>query len=425
MPPCHSPTSPAIHAGMRYSPRMFPRVPHIPGLTPLRGIAALLVVVFHVDSLGGMLRLGPLLPGSGLLSRGYLWVDFFFVLSGFIMAHVYGQGFADGVRFPAVRAFAGARFARLIPMHLVALTFTVLAHLATPAPGGEGGPGGGAPPDPGMATMMAQMYDWRYLPAHAFLLLSFGLVPMSWNVPGWSIAAEWWTYFLTLPLHRGLGRIPRAVLVAFVLAGCAGLGTLAALHPSQRLDITFDLGLPRCLFGFAIGLCLHRFHREGWTERLLSTNTALLLAGAATLAVLHFPVPPNPMPAGKDGMPAPIPGTPLADGLAPLAFAALVGAVAAHRGNALRFLETKPLAVLGNLSYAIYLMQSTAFAAYFIPAMAWRGSHPEGPMPIGMKLLLLGLVLAITIGLAALAHRFIEKPARHALRRRLGVDAPG
>ncbi|MFY7953042.1 MAG: acyltransferase family protein, partial [Armatimonadaceae bacterium] len=349
----------------------------------------------------------------------------FFVLSGFIMAHVYGQGFADGVPFPAVKAFASARFARLIPMHVLALAFTVLAHVATPAPdSGGAGPSGGAP-NPGMDAMMAQMYDWRYLPAHLFLLLSFGLVPMSWNVPGWSIAAEWWTYFLTLPLHRLIDRIRIWAPAVVTLACCTALGSLAILHPSRRLDITFDLGLVRCLLGFTIGLCLHRWHRAGITARFLSSDRALALAAVASVLVLHFPVPPNPLPMGSNGMPAPIPGTPLADGIAPLVFAALVGAVAANSGRGIRFLETKPLAVLGNLSYAIYLMQSTAFAAYFIPAMAWRGSHPTGPMPTPMKLLLLALVLVLTTSLAALAHRFVEKPARHVLRRRLGGSGAG
>jgi len=206
---------------------------------------------------------------------------------------------------------------------------------------------------------------------------------------------------------------------------CASLGTLAAVHPSGRLDITFDLGLLRCILGFTIGLCLHGFHRDGTTARWLGTDRALILAAVSSILVLHFPVPPNPLPQGKDGMPGPIPGTPIADGVAPMVFAALVAAVAANRGRALRWLEIKPLAVLGNLSYAIYLMQSTAFAAYFVPAMGWRAANPTGPMPIAMKCGLLAAVLVITIGLAAIAHRFIEKPSRNALRRRLGISSPG
>ncbi|MFM7322691.1 MAG: acyltransferase family protein, partial [Armatimonadota bacterium] len=358
----------------------------------------------------------------GFLSRGYLWVDFFFVLSGFIMAHVYGQGFAGGLPLPAVKAFASARFARLIPMHVLALAFTVLAYLATPAPDPSGGPNAGTS-NPGMDAMMVQMYDWRYLPAHLFLLLSFGLVPMSWNVPGWSIAAEWWTYFLTLPGYRAIDRARTWVPVVVAIACCAGLGLLAAAHPSRRLDITFDYGLVRCLLGFTIGLCLHRFHREGTFEKVLSSNGALVVSALATVAVLHFPVPPDPMPMGANGMPAPIPGTPIFDGIAPLVFAALVGSVAANTGGGTRWLTARPWMVLGELSYSIYLMQSTAFAAYFGPAMAWRAGHPSGPMPLPVKLGLLALVLAITIGLAALTHRWIEKPARRALRARFGVGA--
>ena len=400
---------------------MSERAPHIAGLTPLRGIAALLVVVFHVDSIGMMFQLGPFLPTSGILSRGYLWVDFFFVLSGFVMSHVYGADFREGVRLPAVRAFAGARFARIVPMHVAALAFTVLSHLATPQ-GPEGGPGGKAP-DPAMATMMAQMYDWKYLPGHLFLLLSFGLVPMSWNVPGWSIAAEWWTYFLTLPWYRAFHRARQWVPMAVALACCVGLGVLAGTHKSGRLDITFDLGLVRCLLGFTVGICLHRFHRDGITAWLLSSDTALAVGALATLAVLHFPAPPDPLPMGKDGFPLPVPGTPIADGLSPIAFSVLIGAVAANTGRGTRWLTARPLLVLGELSYAIYLMQSTAFAAYFGPAMAWRAGHPNGPMPIAFKLGLLALVLAITIGLAAVVHRWIEKPARRALRARFGVPS--
>ncbi len=382
----------------------------------------MLVVAFHIDSIGGMFQLGSFLPWTGFLSRGYLWVDFFFVLSGFIMSHVYGADFRSGVRLPAVRSFAGARFARIVPMHLAALAFTVLSFLATPQAGPSAAPGG-APPDPMMAKMMAQMHDWRFLPGHVLLLLSFGLIPMSWNVPAWSIAAEWWTYFLTLPGYRAIDRTRPWVPVVVALACCAGLGALAAAHPSRRLDITFDFGLVRCLLGFTIGLCLHRVHRSGAWTKALSSDTALVLAALATVAVLHFPVPPDPLPMGKDGFPAPIPGTPVVDGLSPIAFAALVGAVAANTGRGMRWLTVRPLLVLGELSYSIYLMQSTAFAAYFGPAMAWRAAHPSGPMPLPIKMGLLALVLGITIGLAALAHRFIEKPARRTLRTRLGIGA--
>lgn len=70
--------------------------PYLPSLTALRGIAALWVVLFHMDVIVYYRDLGPLLPHewSGLITQGYLWVDFFFILSGFIICHIYGSQFS-------------------------------------------------------------------------------------------------------------------------------------------------------------------------------------------------------------------------------------------------------------------------------------------------------------------------------------------
>ena len=80
----------------------------ITGLTSLRGIAALVVVVFH---------LFPMALGAENLpdavARGYLGVDFFFLLSGFVLAHVYGKVFATQMRWIKVKSFLWARFARI------------------------------------------------------------------------------------------------------------------------------------------------------------------------------------------------------------------------------------------------------------------------------------------------------------------------
>src|SRR3546814_8137818 len=88
-------------------------------LTSLRGIAALLVVVYHFS--GGFLP--NLDPGrySDFVPKGYLWVDLFFVLSGFIITHAYGDAFAERARWGSIRAFLFARMARIYPLHLFVL----------------------------------------------------------------------------------------------------------------------------------------------------------------------------------------------------------------------------------------------------------------------------------------------------------------
>ena len=62
--------------------------PYITTLTPLRGIAALLVLIYHSN-----LMVMQFHSSNVNFMSGWLWVDFFFVLSGFIIFYVYGQSF--------------------------------------------------------------------------------------------------------------------------------------------------------------------------------------------------------------------------------------------------------------------------------------------------------------------------------------------
>ena len=101
-------------------------VTYFSNLTPLRGIAALLTVIFHVS-----LMAGPLAFNTQVLHRMYLMVDFFFVLSGFIMCHVYGELFSEKVTMPAFKKFTIARFARVYPLHFVTLLYTIILFSVT------------------------------------------------------------------------------------------------------------------------------------------------------------------------------------------------------------------------------------------------------------------------------------------------------
>src|SRR4051812_1010229 len=89
--------------------------------TALRGVAALLVVLFHYRTI-----LGPAFNMDGytsFLAKSYLWVDFFFILSGFILCHVYGTRPGENQR--SMLEFLQARLARIYPLHLATLTLLV------------------------------------------------------------------------------------------------------------------------------------------------------------------------------------------------------------------------------------------------------------------------------------------------------------
>ena len=87
-------------------------------LTSLRGIAALCTVLAHLIVIWGdvfpALQQGSLFRDFAL--HTYLFVDFFFVLSGFVMSHAYGRHFADAVRPGSYMRFLRARFARVYPL---------------------------------------------------------------------------------------------------------------------------------------------------------------------------------------------------------------------------------------------------------------------------------------------------------------------
>jgi peptidoglycan/LPS O-acetylase OafA/YrhL len=100
----------------------------LPSLTPLRGIAALWVVLYHYCGTAQFFPNLDITPQSYLIGKGYLAVDMFFMLSGFVMTHVYFCAFSESVG-RNYRDFLVARIARLYPLHV----FILLLFVATAA----------------------------------------------------------------------------------------------------------------------------------------------------------------------------------------------------------------------------------------------------------------------------------------------------
>src|SRR5262249_39676380 len=94
--------------------------PEIRALTGIRGFAAVWVVLFHLQW-QGMYQAFPRLEAiRPLVDRGYLGVDLFFILSGFILTWNYGEALADWRPREHVR-FEIVRLARIYPVHLATL----------------------------------------------------------------------------------------------------------------------------------------------------------------------------------------------------------------------------------------------------------------------------------------------------------------
>jgi peptidoglycan/LPS O-acetylase OafA/YrhL len=146
-------------------------------LTSLRFFAAFWVVTYHY---------WPKLAVTGtpaLVAKGYLGVELFFILSGFILCHVYLPSF-EAQRF-RYGEFLWARLARIYPMHLATLVGIGLMGGAALA--------AGFPVEHNLLSLAA-------LPANLALVHAWGFAPVvGWNHPSWSISAEWFAY-LAFPL---------------------------------------------------------------------------------------------------------------------------------------------------------------------------------------------------------------------------------
>jgi len=362
------------------------KIAFINTLTPLRGIAALWVVIFHYDAFLG----GP--KGTGLFNHettmvvgnGYLLVDFFFLLSGFVICHVYGEKLMKKDR-GQVKKYVWARFSRLYPLHLFALVF-LFAQFAA------------------LAVMSDEYYDAYkgFFPVYDFFVyLLFGqssgiLSNYSWNLPSWSIAAEWWTYLLAvfiIPyINKGFSRI------TYVFWGLSvvGLFLLAQYGGKGNLDYTIDFGTLRCLFEFTLGLGIYQVYKKLKDSKTFwKSDWAFYISILGAYLFLHLNI---------------------HDLFVIVFFGGIILSASLNTGLPYRILNIKPLKFLGDISYSVYLLQ---LFWLFLFLTYKNVNYPNGVIPdMTTKLVILGILLALLIVNSYLTYRFLEIPAQRYLRKR-------
>lgn len=361
------------------------KVTFIDTLTPLRGLAAIWVVVFHFDEfLGGGQGNGFFNRDSTMLiGNGYLLVDFFFVLSGFVICHVYGDQLAQGFRSSKVRKYLWARFSRLYPLHLFALLylFSQFLFFAYFSPEYEEG-----------WSKFFKPYDFV-----VYLLLgqSSGVLSnYSWNLPSWSIAAEWWTYILAIFIIPYINKGFSKVTYLFWALSIAGLIILVYVGGKGNLDYTLNFGTLRCLFEFTIGLGVYQVYKSiKDTQTFWKSDWAFVLAVAASYLFLHLDI---------------------NDVLVVVCFGGVILSASLNKGKAAALLNIKPLKFLGDISYSVYLLQ-------LFWLLLWRVylsvNYPDGVTEMSTKLIMLFVLLTLLIINSYLTYRFIEKPCQRILRR--------
>lgn len=328
----------------------------LPGLTGLRGIGALWVVLYHI-------QFGIGLPFAEV---GYLGVDLFFILSGFVLSHAH---FSIRWCRATYFEFLQARFARIFPLHWTCLLLTVLIIQFFPE----------------IRASMPNKFRWDDLLSSILLVQNWGfgrVVP--WNVPSWSLSTEW-LMSIAFPLFLSIGRRIPAGLAAFLCAGCLLVFALFLnLTNNPVPDVTLRAGVIRTVCEFAAGCLLYRFYESGGQVNRLVKAVAILaflfgvlLPSWSVVTIFSIPV--------------------------------LILLAAQPAGLIFNAVSIKTFQFLGEVSFSIYL---THWILLQVSDRIEAASQISGLLRVVWS----GCFLVMIIGLSTLSYFGVEKPARAWLR---------
>jgi peptidoglycan/LPS O-acetylase OafA/YrhL len=348
-----------------------------PYLDGLRAVAVYLVVAFHA-------RLG-------LLSGGFIGVDVFFVLSGFLVTRILMGDLASIGRIRA-RTFYSRRVRRILPASVTTLVVTALVYsiVATPAEllDALGG----------FRAAFFYVANWFFMRQSTdYFAANVNSSPV---LHFWSLAIEEQFYLLWPLVLGGLyvvsGRAGRRRwwVVRVVVVVAAAASAIAALHVgSTNLNRAYygtDTRAYELFAGALLALTPQLLHLGTRSRRFARWIAAVALGGLLVLATSAFDM-------------SPITRGVLVAGLAPMLIIALENA---RRGLAKRMLSSQPFAYLGRISYGTYLWHWPVVVIV---------AHDHHPSPIQM------FVISATTAtvLAAVSFHLIEHPIRasHALDR--------
>lgn len=325
----------------------------LPSVTGARFLAAAAVMFGHIAGLNPLVT--PL--------NAYKWweaVPFFFLLSGFILAHVYPS--LDD--WAARKQFLVARFARIYPLHLV--TFLLLVLLIPAA--------GRTPLDKidHLVRNLTLTQSWSGNPD----------VNLSFNGPAWSISVEFFFYAcFPLLIYKWRYTWWLWLPISFHVVQNANV-----LMPHAAESATLPL---RYVFLFTVGMAMAGVYR--WLEPRVRCGLlvgTILEVAALTLVYYRESIYPKYYIIG----PA-------------LAFASVVMVAALGRGCIARLLATRPLVVLGEASFALYL-----FHQVFMRWMLCQNLHLTMNATAH-----LALYVAVSLAGSLLLWRFVECPARRGI----------
>lgn len=288
-----------------------------------RGVCALLVALYHLQAYGHFY-------GIPFVRNSWLFVDFFFVLSGFVISHAYMARIRTVFEF---RNFLVRRLGRLWPLHMTMLSafvivqlakfiFENISHIPVNHPAFSGA------------------FEPFSIFTNSLLIQSFGIHDqLTWNYPSWSIGVEFYTYILFGTLLLLIGTQRHLILCA-IFVSAIGLYVLLKFSPNG-MNSTFDFGFFRCLYGFFLGHLTYRVWKVGYGLSFLKRYSiveiptvffVIAFVSFSWMSDLTF--------------------------FAPIVFALVIWVFTNETGWISRAMNARAFTLLGEWSYSIYMVHA-------------------------------------------------------------------
>lgn len=301
------------------------------------------------------------------ISRGYLAVDLFFMLSGFVLSHVYGRTFGAEFTWNDRRLFLWSRLARIYPVHVVTLIMLLPLY---------GKPG----------------FSGTSLIENLFFIQIFLAPTLTWNGGAWSIGAEWYAYLLFPLIVMPLLKRARPVFAAAILGlSFAPAAAFTIAHGNGNIAVGPSV-FARALPEFTAGMLLYRCFAAGSLARVWRSDTVCLCCFGAIVVL------------------AALPRTEI---LIIVLLGVLLLCSAHNGGNVAAFLQVGPVLFLGQVSYSLYMLQAPVYFA----TMAIR-SHGIVTDPVALATLMAALSFAVAVPIS----KYVEYPARDLIRGMLNTS---
>lgn len=352
-----------------------------------RGLTALLVVLFHLDVSHTFFHHAWLRQLQPVL-------EFFFIVSGFVMAMGFRDKITDSRSF---WAYLVRRLGRVWPLHLAMIGLLLLLQVARFLFGGQGD------------LFDSSVSRLDTLPEHVLMIQTWWpATALSWNFPSWTLSAEIVAYALMGLIVLASPNAWMRRVLALIIVAAAGIAFQQRLAESEVHNV---VAISRCLFGFFLGFLLYDLWEARPVRTLLTANVLEVLGFAAFL----------------------LPMFTLLDGPAYFLYHAgyslLIYVYASDKGLLSHVMSCKPLHWLGQRSFSIYMFHAVVLiwlqqllekvdASWDVPLRQWANTVPgerwwiaKFPEQWMNDAVALAYVATVLAG-AWLIHRTIEEPSR-------------